>query len=93
MSDNKSLVVIPNKLPALKKIDQHIMRCHFVNTEVKLDRVSYRKCEFDNVVFLYNGGPMEFIDNEVRGFQIRSDNAEINAMFHLLKEFGVLGND
>lgn len=91
MKGNKSLVVIPKNLPVAKKIDAHHVHCHFVHTEVVLDRMSYRKCEFDNVVFVYNGAPMEFCDNEIRGFTIRSDNEEINNMLHLLVKFGVIG--
>ena len=90
MSKKNLPIIIPNRLPDTKKNDAHYSLCHYVNIEVALDRMSYRHCEFDNVVFVYNGGPMEFIDNTVRGFTIRSDNDEINNAFQLLAQFGVI---
>ena len=90
MSNGNFPVIVPSKLPVTKKIDLHHVKCHFVHVDVELDRNSYRNCEFDNVVFVYNGGPMEFCNNTVRGFTIRSDNAEINNMLHLLDQLGLI---
>lgn len=93
MKDGKSLIIVKDKVVAINFIKQRYKDSHFVNTEIFLDNSSYRNCQFDNVHFIYNGEPMEFCDNEVRGYTISSNNDNINRMLQVLDKFGLISSD
>jgi hypothetical protein len=62
----------------------------FHNERVPLDGYRYSDCKFENVTFVYNGGPAEFSHNHVVGYSIASDSLEINAVMKMMFEMGVI---
>jgi hypothetical protein len=66
---------------------------HFYNERVQLDGFRYRKCKFQNVTLVINGGYFELIDSDVKGFTIASDSAEINSAISVLFHLGIIKGD
>jgi hypothetical protein len=64
---------------------------YFYNEKVVLDWHSYIDCTFENVTFVYNGGPVNFRHNTVRGDRnFASGNPDVNEVIALLKGFHLL---
>ena len=57
---------------------------------VILDGYHYDHCTFENVTFVYNGGPGQFSFNTMKGFTLASDKPEINSAFKMLFDLGLL---
>jgi len=71
---------------------EHIEGNTFRNERVILDGKRYLKCTFENVTFVYGGGPGELYQNEIKG-QLRfniSGNKEISRMVYILQVLGAL---
>jgi hypothetical protein len=70
---------------------QHVFDKHFSNEKVVLDDISYVRCTFQNVTFVYNGTAPFFVqDSQVNGYKLSSDNPSISAVGYLLYGLGVL---
>jgi hypothetical protein len=63
---------------------------YFANERVQLDGRRFIRCKFENVTLVYNGGPFEFLQNELRGFIITSDIDAINSAVKVLHDLGLL---
>ena len=71
---------------------EHIEGRTFRRERVVLDGKRYLECTFDNVTFVYNGGPGELYQNEIIGpihFDI-AGNKEISRMVYILQRLGAL---
>jgi hypothetical protein len=58
---------------------------------VPLDYKIYKNCDFENVTFMWNGGPGSLTDSRIKmPFNITSDNPTINNTVLILKNLGWL---
>jgi hypothetical protein len=62
----------------------------FHNKSIVLDGHEYTHCKFYNVTLKFNGGAFTFINNEVFGVRLASDNPDISKTFNVLAKLGFL---
>lgn len=64
----------------------------FRNQEIVLDNKKYIHCKFYNVTVMYDGGPLEFSNNEIYGmfFKIGTKDFRASSMMRFLQEFNLL---
>ncbi len=62
----------------------------FLNETVHLDGKRFINCRFDNVTFVYNGGPISMEQIEVGTFVITSDNPKLNRFSNILLALGYI---
>jgi hypothetical protein len=66
----------------------------FINENVPLDGYAYSNNTFTNVTFTYNGiTPVQFTNNSVKGFVLKSDNQGINNTLETLYAFGMINKN
>jgi hypothetical protein len=63
----------------------------FEGTEVVLDGNTYRDCSFENVIFVYSGGPVEMSNVRMDRFSFRFDGDLAQGLFTLYQLFGTEG--
>jgi hypothetical protein len=61
-----------------------VEQCSYFNEVVTLDGYFYHNCKFDHVTFLYNGGPLRFLNNSVSySRMVTTDQKILRAQFFI----------
>lgn len=63
----------------------------FTNAEIVLDGNTFRNCTFNEVVFVYSGGPVVMADCGIERFSMKFDGDLAQGLFTLYQLFGTEG--
>lgn len=63
----------------------------FENVEIVLDGNVFRNCTFNEVIFVYSGGPVDMVDCGIERFSMRFDGDLAQGLFTLYQLFGTEG--
>jgi hypothetical protein len=72
------------------KIESRVTGKTLQNIEITLDGIAYENCAFRNVTFIYDGGILEFTNNEVRGCQVKTNIPQTEKHVRFLAELGFI---